>query len=95
MIRLLLALWLIVLLVYCAPKIISTVWINLLHLRAAGLFAIVAAILALGAATLYGGAKTNQPPVIPNAPVKVIRIFYEDASGKLFPFDARLKEVQP
>ena len=88
-------LWLIVLLVWSVPAITRSVRADWLRLRAAGWFAVCMALLALRAATLHGGAKTNQPPVIPPAPVKVIRLYYEDASGKLFPFDARLKEVQP
>jgi len=91
-------LWLLVLLAFAGPSLARSLAAACRRLRSQGWGAVALAALALAAATLYGGSKgggTNEPPVTPSAPVKVIRLYYESASGKLYPFDAKMREVVP
>lgn len=90
--------WIIVLLVYCGPPLARCVAAACRRLRAQGWAAAALAALALAAATLYGGSKggsTNEPPVIPPAVSGRIRLYHEDASGRLVPLDAKMKGVEP
>lgn len=38
---------------------------------------------------------TNPPPSAPSAPSGVIRLYYHALDGRLVPFDAPVREVQP
>ena len=88
--------WIIVLLVYAGPALARSLSAACRRLRSQGWAALALAALALAAATLYGGGKgsTNEPPVIPPSVSGKIRLYREDASGKLVPLDAKMREVQ-
>lgn len=94
---LVICLWLMILSVFAGPSLARSLSAACRRLRSQGWAAVALAALALAAATLYGGSKggTNEPPVTPSAPVKVIRLYYEGASGRLYPLDAKMREVQP
>lgn len=94
---LIISLWLLIALVFAGPSLARSLRAACRRLRSEGWAAVALAAIALAAATLYGGSKagTNEPPVIPPAAAVRIRLYYETASGKLVPLDAKMREVQP
>ena len=60
------------------------------------LLALAAALYAYpSSAAKSGGGETNPPPISVKQPTGRINLFYHDLSGRLVPFDARIKEVTP
>ena len=94
---LILALWLLTAAVWffrSLPAVIRDA-VARLRLHGRALPAILAILLI--ACCIYGSTKPPPDPPPPAAPVRSGRIslYYEDATGRLVPLDARIKEVTP
>jgi hypothetical protein len=88
-------LWLIVLAAYVLPPMLRTCvrdlkWLVRQHpLKAAFI------VLFLVVNVIYGSSKPPPPPPPPPPLEKRINIYYEDATGRLVPFEAPIREVLP
>lgn len=88
-------LWLIVLLAYAARPLFRAVVNALNLLRGKSLFEVVAVAALLVVAAVYAVDKPPPPPPPPPPLEKRINIYYEDATGRLVPFEAPILEVLP
>lgn len=89
-------LWLIVLLAYAGrPFFRSAAGALNLLLRGKSLFEVVAVAALVVAAAVYAVDKPPPPPPPPPPLEKRINIYYEDATGRLVPFEAPIREVIP
>lgn len=93
------ALWLLPLLAFALPRLaasLTALWRS--RDPAARLLialALAACLYAFPSSADKGGGETNVPPAAPSAPAGRIRLFHENASGRLVPLGAEIREVLP
>jgi hypothetical protein len=56
---------------------------------------LIACVYAYPSSASKGGGETNPPPVEVSAPAGRINLYHEDATGRLVPIGADIREVQP
>jgi hypothetical protein len=95
----LIALWAAPLLAFTLPRLaaaLSALWRSRSPSAAAfALLALAACLYAYPSSADKGGGETNVPPAAPSAPAGQIRLYREDASGRLVPLGAGIREVRP
>lgn len=90
------AMWLIVLLGYALPPLITS-GANFMRQSDSGFVTLFVLLVLAGAfyafpSSASKGGGTNTPPPAVAHPVKQINLYYQDATGRLFPLGARIKE---